>query len=242
MKHILEYCQKERDYAIASYFFNARGTGLEKTPLGMLRSLLFQLLEHEPPLYDQLLPIFRRKQEEYSSEDWEWREPELKTFFLSEISKCRQSKQLLFIIDALDECNERDVQKVAEFLQHLSANAMNAGIMLNICLSSRHYPFIRFKRYQELVLEKEKEHDEDIIIYVHSKLTEKNEAIEEAIREKASGIFMWVVLVITILNRAYDEDKIDAMNQKLNEIPADLEKVCLRHCSIGTTLTRMRPP
>ncbi|KAL9489362.1 hypothetical protein ACSS6W_001639 [Trichoderma asperelloides] len=223
-KRILEYCQDKENYIIAAYFFNARGAELEKTPLGMLRSLLYQLLEHEPSLYNQLCLMFRKKQAENNSEGWEWREPELKSFFLSEIPKC-QSRPLLLIIDALDECSDCDVQKVADFLQDLSTRATNAEITLNICLSSRHYPFIRFKRYQELVLEKEKNHDEDIITYIHSNLIINDRAIEEAIIEKASGIFMWVVLVITILNRAYDDGKIEAMNQKLNEIPADLGEV-----------------
>ncbi|EHK19525.1 uncharacterized protein TRIVIDRAFT_133015, partial [Trichoderma virens Gv29-8] len=186
MKHILEYCQNENDYAIVSYFFNARGAELEKTPLGMLRSLLFQLLEHEPSLYDQ---------------------------------------PLLLIIDALDECSDGDVKKVAEFLQHLSTDATNAGTTLKICLSSRHYPFIRFRRYQELVLEKEKQHDEDINNYISSNLIKRDEAIEKALRNKSSGIFMWVVLVITMLNKAYDEGKMEAMKQKLTETPAELEEV-----------------
>ncbi|RFU76896.1 ankyrin repeat domain-containing [Trichoderma arundinaceum] len=224
MKRILKHCQTKEDYIIAAYFFNARGTELEKTPLGMLRSLLFQLLKHEPSLYDPLLPIFRKKQEEHGSGGWEWREPELKSFLLSEISQCRARPPLL-IIDALDECSDPDVQNVAEFLQHLSTIARDAGITLNICLSSRHYPFFRFKGYQELVLEKEKDHNKDIVVYVRSNLIIKDKAIEEAIKKKARGIFMWVVLVITILNRAYDDGKVDAMTQKLNEIPADLGEV-----------------
>ncbi|OPB44877.1 hypothetical protein A0O28_0090150 [Trichoderma guizhouense] len=224
MKHILEHCQTKEDYVIAAYFFNARGTELEQTPLGMLRSLLFQLLEHEPSYYDALLPIFRKKQEDHGMGGWEWREPELKSFFLSEIPKC-QSRPLLLIIDALDECSEHDVQNVAKFLQDLSNNAVDAGLTLNICLSSRHYPFIRFNEYQELILEKEKQHDEDIVKYISTNLAIKDETIEEAIREKSSGIFLWVVLVTRILNKAYEDGKTEAMKQKLNETPAELGEV-----------------
>ncbi|KAL6799444.1 ankyrin repeat-containing domain protein [Trichoderma sp. SZMC 28013] len=224
MKHILEHCQTKEDYVVASYFFNARGDELEQTPLGMLRSLLFQLLDHEPLYYDVFLPIFRKKQQDHGLGGWEWREPELKSFLLSEIPKC-QSRPLLLIIDALDECSEHDVQNVAEFLQNLSNNAVDAGLILNICLSSRHYPFIRFNDYQELVLEKEKHHDEDIVKYISTNLVKKDETIEEAIREKSSGIFLWVVLVMRLLNRACDDGKIEAMKQKLDETPAELGEV-----------------
>ncbi|KAL7928742.1 ankyrin repeat-containing domain protein [Trichoderma chlorosporum] len=224
MKRILEYCQAKEDYGIAAYFFNARGAELEQTPLGMLRSLLFQLLGLEASLLDQLLPIYLQKEQDHEAGDWEWREPELQGFLLSEISKCR-SRPLLLIIDALDECSDHGVQRVAEFLENLSAKAMDDGITLKICLSSRHYPFVRFKRYREMVLEKEEQHDEDIINYISSNLTKGDVAMEEAIRQKSAGIFMWVVLVITILNKAYDDGKIEAMRRKLNEMPVELGMV-----------------
>ncbi|KAL6693803.1 ankyrin repeat-containing domain protein [Trichoderma pleuroticola] len=223
VKRIFEYCQTKQDYVIAAYFFNARGAELEKTPLGMLRSLLFHLLQHEPSLYDHFLPMFRKKQLDYDV-DWEWCEPELTSFFLSKLQKC-QSRPLLLIVDALDECIERDVQKVAEFLQRLSTNAIDAGNTLKICLSSRHYPFVRFEEYQELVLETEKQHDEDIVKYISSKLTRKDKEIEEELRKKSSGIFMWVVLVITMLNSAYEDGKIEVMKPMLDKIPAKLEQV-----------------
>jgi ABC-type ATPase involved in cell division len=51
MKHILFYCQGNlKDRTIAAHFFNARGNKLEKTLIGMLRSLMYQLLEKDPVL------------------------------------------------------------------------------------------------------------------------------------------------------------------------------------------------
>ncbi|KAL7957950.1 hypothetical protein V8C34DRAFT_168036 [Trichoderma compactum] len=52
MKHIFQHLQSQETYVIAAYCFNARGAELEKTPLGMLRSLLFQVIINEPCLYD----------------------------------------------------------------------------------------------------------------------------------------------------------------------------------------------
>ncbi|KKP06311.1 hypothetical protein THAR02_01556 [Trichoderma harzianum] len=36
---------------------------------------------------------------------------------------------------------------------------------------------------------------------------------------------MWVVLVIEMLNRAYDEGQLEAMHQRLQEVPSDLDEV-----------------
>ncbi|KAH8694325.1 ankyrin repeat-containing domain protein [Phaeosphaeriaceae sp. PMI808] len=222
MKYTLQHCREFfEDHITVAYFFNARGDSLEKTPLGMLRSMTYQLLEQDL-LYERFLPRFRDKEKKH--EKWKWREAELKDFLLSEI-KTPQSKPLLFHIDALDECRESDVREVVEFLEELSINAVEANVTLNICLSSRHYPTISMKKRLEVVVEEKKEHNDDIARYVHDKLKKQDEDIEKEVLEKAAGVFMWVVLVVAMLNRAYDEGKVDAMQQKLDESPGDLEKV-----------------
>jgi hypothetical protein len=81
MKHIWQNgSQYFRDYITVAYFFNARGETLEKTPLGMLRLITYQLLKYDL-LYERFLPHFREKEEKH--EKWEWREAELKDFLLS---------------------------------------------------------------------------------------------------------------------------------------------------------------
>jgi hypothetical protein len=136
-----------------------------------------------------------------------------------------QLKPLLVHIDALDECREADVQEVVGFLEEVSKCALKANVTLSICLSSRHYPTIRIRKNLNLVVEEIKEHDSDIARYVHNKLEEQDKDIEAEVLRKAGGVFMWVVLVVAILNRAYDEGKVEAMQQKLNELPGGLEKV-----------------
>ncbi|KAN0066790.1 Ankyrin repeat-containing domain protein [Elaphomyces granulatus] len=210
------------DHTIAAYFFNARGDPLEKTIMGMLRSLTYQLLDNDPLLYERFLPMFRNNEKKHKA--WDWREAELKDFLLLE-TKTPQTKPLLFLIDALDECSELHVRDVVKFLEDLSINAAGSDVTLNICLSSRHYPTISMKKNLELVVEEKKEHDEDIARYVCDNLTKRDKDVEKEILEKASGVFMWVKLVVAMLNRAYDEGKVEAMHTKLSELPGDLEQV-----------------
>lgn len=98
---------------------------------------------------------------------------------------------------------------------------------LNICLSSRHYPNISMEKHLELVVETTSEHDKDIIKYAGDKLTKIDERIKTKVLQKASGVFMWVVLVIEMLNKAYDEGQLEAMHQLLQEIPSGLDEVFL---------------
>jgi len=222
MKHTFIYCRdKLEGHILAAHFFNARGDESEKTRFGMLRSLVLQLLK-DHSIYERFIPYYRSKCQRHRPGEWEWRESELKDFLLAEITR-HQPKPLIFLIDALDECREQHVRDVVKFLEELSIRAVHAKTILHVCLSSRHYPHISIAKYQELVVEKREEHNEDISIYVRYHLTKRDEEIERGVLEKASGIFMWVVLVVSILNTAYDEGKVEAMQQKLSEVPDDLD-------------------
>ncbi|KAK6336937.1 hypothetical protein TWF718_009726 [Orbilia javanica] len=233
MKHTLRYCKTDpqlRDYAIAAYFFSARGTGLEKSRCGMLRSLLYQLCEQDPEVHNRFLLHFRSKEREYGR-SWEWHEGELESFLLDTISSITPTKPVILLVDALDECDESEVRKVVVFLEELSwtatqsHNPNGAKKSLNICLSSRHYPTISMTKMLDLIVERREEHTEDIVIYIQDKLKFKDKGIEYELLRKADGIFMWIVLVVEMLNQAYDDGDIGSVRAKLEEAPADLDEV-----------------
>ncbi|KAK3339419.1 ankyrin repeat-containing domain protein [Neurospora tetraspora] len=138
-----------------------------------------------------------------------------------------ESPPLVILIDALDECSDSQVRDVVKFLEQLSITCLRSEANVCICLSSRHYPHITMAKYQEFVVENRNGHDTDIATYVHDNLTKSNPDIEKEVLNKASGIFMWVVLVVAMLNKAYDEGKIEAMEQKLREVPKDLDELFL---------------
>jgi hypothetical protein len=49
--------------------------------------------------------------------------------------------------------------------------------------------------------------------------------VRTEILEKASGIFLWVVLVVQILNKEYDGGRIHALRKRLWEIPTKLNEL-----------------
>jgi ankyrin repeat protein len=227
MKHALQYCQENfKDHNIAFYFFNARGRSLEKSPLGMLRSLVVQLLEQDPFLSDAFIPTFLIKKTRHRASEWRWKTGELKEFLLMEYQR-HHDKPTLLIIDALDECSDSDVQEVVDFLEDLSEYAIQSSSNLRICLSSRHYPTIDMKKKIELVVEQQAKHDRDISRYVQSKLITTNKYIQKRILEKSQHIFIWVVLVVHLLNMEFNRGQIKAMWTRLDEIPDDMDELFL---------------
>ena len=224
MKHALRYHQKSsQNCSEVAYFFNARGHILEKTSLGMFRSLLYQMLKMDSTLCDEFLLYYRGKQHKHSG-SWQWHLRELRAFLLDMARENRIRPTCIFI-DALDECDDHEVRDVVSILEELSEMATNSGCQISICLSSRHYPHITMKKRADLVVEKQPGHVQDIITYIKDKLIAKEQDIEQELIQKANGVFMWVILVIELLNQAYDEGMVIKMKTKLIEIPDDLDEV-----------------
>jgi hypothetical protein len=212
-----------KDITIIAFFFNARGANLEKTTIGTYRSLLIQLLERFPTLqhvFDSLhlsTPII--------SKSHRWSAESLKTLLEQVILNLGGSSVFCFI-DALDECEEEQVRDMIAFFERISEQALLANVQFHVCFSSRHYPHVTIRNGVELILEFQEGHDQDISTYLKDKLRigDGKIAIEiqKLVQEKASGIFMWVVLVVAILNKEYDSGRIHVLRRRLQEIPNDL--------------------
>ena len=102
-----------------------------------------------------------------------------------------------------------------QFFEHIGALAVSNCIRFQVCFSSRHYPHITILKGLKLVLEEQEGHTQDIANYIVTelKIGESNNArqIREKLQERASGIFMWVVLVVGILNKESDRGQVHAL-------------------------------
>lgn len=100
----------------AAFFFNARGRVLERTPLGMLRSLLYQLLTQSPERLSCFNDIYH-KRAATTNGSVSWHEEELRSFF-KELFATQQPSQhrTIIFVDALDECELDRMRDLACFL------------------------------------------------------------------------------------------------------------------------------
>ncbi|KAJ9614126.1 hypothetical protein H2200_002262 [Cladophialophora chaetospira] len=76
-----------------------------------------------------------------------------------------------------------------------------------------------------LELEVQSGHDRDIDMYIEANLRITDGKIKTDLYKKADHVFLWVVLVVEMLNVAYDEGREWAARKKLDQVPSDLEKV-----------------
>ncbi|KAM5381160.1 hypothetical protein ACJZ2D_003076 [Fusarium nematophilum] len=207
----------------ASFFFNARGEDLEKSVLGMYRSLLLQLLEGFPDLQQVLddPDLVPRNQTECPSLNM------LKDLFHSAVSDLGQRSFTCFV-DALDECDEQQVMEMVQYFEELAEHATNNEIRLQICFSSRHYPYIDIRLGVRLTMEDQQGHADDLEKYIQNQLRIRDTALVEELRprilEKAAGVFLWVVLVVDILNRENRRGRL-ALRKRLAEVPSGLSEL-----------------
>jgi hypothetical protein len=224
-----------------SFFLHGRGTPLQKSRLGMFRSLLHQLLQKSYVTLAQ----FRHEFEERSrgqgepGKDWNWHVNEVREFFISAIEKVARTQPVNIFVDALDEANDgtddqnASRQIVADF-HELNDLLHRRKLRSTICFSCCHFPIVATNRGQEIYVEDE--NHTDILAYVKDKLhaellineTENNylTELQETIVKGAQGVFQWAALVVAMTVRYHNHGKSRAEIRKmLAKVPRELGDV-----------------
>ncbi|KAL7910083.1 hypothetical protein GGI35DRAFT_469022 [Trichoderma velutinum] len=211
------------DATVISFFFNARGVQLEKSTEGMYRSLLFQVIENFPDVLHDSDHIFQARQNQAT-----WDIETLQALFTHAVTQLGQ-RQITCFIDAVDECDISEVENMVEYFEDVGDQAAESQTKIYICFSSRHYPHIEIRNGLTLTLEDQPGHAEDLEKYVRSKSRAGNskasQEVSAEILERASGVFLWVVLVVDILNREFRDGRIFAVKRRLRELPDGLSNL-----------------
>ncbi|WXC60871.1 hypothetical protein SNK03_006754 [Fusarium graminearum] len=151
----------------------------------------------------------------------------LKDLLRSAVLKLDQ-RSFTCYIDALDECDEQQVMDMVEYFEDLAEQCAEDGVRLQICFSSRHYPFVDIRVGLCLILEEQAGHTGDLETYIKSHLRVRDPSLlaelQERMLEKASGVFMWVVLVVEVLNVENRRGRL-SLKTRLEEVPSGLSEL-----------------
>lgn len=231
MNFVYKEALKDKEKTTIRFFFNARGEQLERSTIGMYRSLLFQLLSTKPTLlkvFDE--PEYKATLDKIhaaitSCRDFTWEIEILQDLLRSSLHKLAEWPLAIFV-DALDECPLEQVEELIEYFEDLGEHAEQSSWRLNICFSSRYYPHVDIQYGRKLNLEVQDGHEKDIALYIRNKLkvgkSKTANDIKIEIQEKAKGIFMWVVLVVGILKEEYRGGRIFTVKKRLAALPVKL--------------------
>ncbi|XXG94235.1 hypothetical protein Hte_000489 [Hypoxylon texense] len=222
MKHAAQQSAQARrihrnDYFTLNFFFYNLGSELQKSVEGMLRAVLFQILQAFPsvtgnPVISKVLnQAFAGNKSMSMSKKSAWESANLMEILKESIALVLKHTDVWLFIDALDECRgvgedtsvdtEEIRQLIGSFRRILRKSASDPH-RLYICCSCRHYPHIASLNdgYKVLV---ENENARDIKEYITQELASEIlpnhrdllESLVETISSKAMGSFQWVRLV-----------------------------------------------
>ncbi|KAF3002784.1 hypothetical protein E8E14_000058 [Neopestalotiopsis sp. 37M] len=217
---------------------------------GMLKELLYQLLQQFPSFYAQIRPIYDRKVKILVPCEWDL-ESLAESFMqipkLTSSSKTLRNRVFLFI-DALDENeNQQDNETMMKLIKRLSSEyeltAKNTySPVLKICLASRSWPFFEKELGGNARIPSFAIHDftaNDIRLYASALLEEPLQILDlpvarpsdsqqlvNEIIDRANGVFVWVRVVVDNLRRHItDGTSIEVLRKKILEYPEELQNL-----------------
>lgn len=225
------------------FFFHARGSELQHSRLGMIRSLLNQLLRQCPESSSEVLASYREKRAAYGSaaHSWEWQLPELERIFLDAVVESAAHRQVAIFVDALDEAGTEHARAVAKYLHKINDEVAhpqsgNIPLQLKTCISSRHYPVEPIAQSIEICMEDHNTHDiEDFVRHEidQVRLTVNRPFIQSHwtqltadILAHANGVFQWVRLVLQLVIEEFEQGwVIEDTSSFFENIPKDLTDI-----------------
>ena len=186
--------QNKKDLVLAAYFFHGRGAPIQKSPLGLFRSLLHQILQQVPGLLTQFASRYRQRcdTEGQHGQIWNWSERDLRKFFSLHVTKTAKTFPMRIYIDALDECGQ---DPAISLVRYFSGFADPVAI----CFACRHYPIVSLEQ-AGTELSVEDENTRDLDTYITNQIRESVQGeravmIRRELMQRSKGNFQWVVLV-----------------------------------------------
>jgi len=233
VRHVLATDERTRHAIVfASFFFHARGSVLQKSPLGLFRSLLHQILQQVSELLLRFSSIFQKKCETQGKigEKWHWHERDLEDFFKIHVAGAAKTYKMRIYVDALDECGKAAASNLVRFFTRLMNKVAFTNASLSICFSCRHYPDVALGNGLEVCIEDEN-HD-DIELYIQNTIEnavqdkETAEVIRDEVVRRSSGNFQWTVLVLPEVVDLYRNGyPLKIIKRRIQAIPSELEEL-----------------
>ncbi|KAH6856019.1 hypothetical protein B0I37DRAFT_424890 [Chaetomium sp. MPI-CAGE-AT-0009] len=206
-----------------SFFFHGRGEELQRSPLGMYRSLLCQLLKQEPESLSQLVETFKSKWDGKQGSKVTWDVEHLGNFLDWAMDEISTHRTIWLFVDALDECGREGAEEVLQRFNRLRRPG------LFICVSCRHYPLQNWGGGFEIKVEEQ--NNLDIFKYAQSQLAHLQDRttlpIPNLIATHSNGLFIWARLAVERLRKVEigigREDIENVVKETVDSIPQDLD-------------------
>ncbi|KAM0710385.1 hypothetical protein Q7P35_002747 [Cladosporium inversicolor] len=213
-----------------SFYFWYGGTQMQRSQLGMLRSLLHELLLTNKSLVPVAFPLWTEK-DGVEEPDF----PEVAAAFLKTLAA--DGRKICFFIDGLDEYEGDSIRTaaLADYLEELARSSTNVKLVV----SSRplHELQAHIKAWPHLMLqdltsgdistfvEDELRRNEQMLRLEREEPTATADLVDELV-SRASGVFLWVYVVVqSLLDGLESRDKVVDLIIRVHELPTELNEL-----------------
>ncbi|KAK3341904.1 prion-inhibition and propagation-domain-containing protein [Lasiosphaeria hispida] len=259
LRSILSSWAGEKQCSLCDFFFMNLGTVEQKSQEGLSRTLLYQILSASRNLIPEALPQMWKEihdadeQKDLNNVSLPSQAETIHAFSFIGNSQSTMGGQFCILIDGLDEF-AGDYMDGITFIKHLAANKH-----IKVLVSSRPIPDCVAAFSDSPGLRLQDLNRDDISAYVNDTIGnhrymdellrsdgECKQMIQDIIN-KASGVFLWVVLACrSLLSGFADHDDISELRRRVDELPPELEElfqhmlgnIKIRHQEQGARLLR----
>ncbi|KAI4911317.1 hypothetical protein J4E85_011226 [Alternaria conjuncta] len=236
-KQLSKWAGEAKLVVINHFFWKPGKQSLQKSFNGMMRTLLFDLLEANPELIKIAFPgAWARMTENDRFNESIIPMPLQKTpldalLALLNDEAVQRSYRFCFFIDALDEFEDSPQRVDRYMVDALRSWVQTSPNTIKLCVSSReHNVFVNaFADGPRIRLQELTRHDMEC--FTRSKLGSIHEAavrerLTHDIVDRSDGIFLWVVLVIKQLRQALEDGRdTSSFEEELATLPSELEEL-----------------
>lgn len=237
----LEVWSETKVLLMPKFYFWSSGTTMQKSFEGLLRSLLWQILNELPnttalPVTFGSLPERNRSTALGHSSIGAWTRSRLQRTLQQAISQLQSSCRLCFFLDGLDEFDE-DHDELITFVRDIVSRSG-----AKVCLSSRPYKIFEDAFGSSAKLRLQDLTHKDVQRYVEDKFQDvprlasmisengyEMNKLKEEIVAKAEGVFLWVKLAVKDQIRGLrNDDSPEQLQERLACLPSEIEGIYLR--------------
>ena len=223
----------------AGFFFWTSGSLEQRSQIGLLRYLLFQVLQKHQDLIQNTFPevwthYIGMSTHERIKNPVSWSLQQLMKGLRSFLQHALGKTKIALFIDGLDEFDGKH-EEIIDLFRSVATMSLN----VKVCLSSRPWPvfveafhFVPSLKLQDLTFN-------DMLQYVHDKFhsdsrirrivrreLERGSTFMTEIVRRADGVFLWITLVVrSLLKDLQNSDKISDLEQRLLILPTDLDEL-----------------
>ena len=222
----------------AAFFFWNSGASMQMSRMDMMQSILHQALENHLDLIPEVFPLRWKRCRLFGAD--------LRPLTLTELFNAlkylvsKEEYRIVLFIDGLDEFTDSprefagDCAELADLILQLSVYPS-----VKICTGSRPWNVFEDKFAGHARLKIHELTRQDVQLFVSEELgnsqrfkevedidEEEVQKLVKAVADRASGVFLWVDLVVrSLIEGLRDGDDISDLHERLLELPLNLEKL-----------------